>query len=288
MTESLESWRHSGAWFSYRGHAVFVRRAGDPAAPALLLIHGFPTASWDYAPVWDGLAARWRVLTLDMLGFGFSAKPRRYAYRIADQADLVQAFLQAEGIGTYHVLAHDYGDTVAQELLARNSADQHLASVCLLNGGIFPETHRPLPIQRLLSSPVGPLVARLSTRSTFAVSMRRIFSRGRPPTADELDSLWSLVTGGDGRAVLAAVSRYRLERRPQRPRWVGALQTARVPLRLINGTDDPIAGSAMAARYRELVPAPDIVELEGVGHYPQIEAPERVLRAYCEFRAGIS
>ena len=224
MVDSLEHWRRGGAVFNWRGHDIFVRRAGAPTAPVLLLIHGFPTASWDYAPVWEALAAHWRVLTLDMLGFGFSAKPRHRSYPLADQADLFEAFLRAESVTDYHVMAHDYGDTVAQELLARDSAAPKLRSVCLLNGGIFPEAHRPLLIQRLLSSFAGPMVARLSTRTTFAVSMRRIFASQRPPTAGELDSLWALVTHNKGRAVMAAVSRYRLERRPMRPRWVGALQ----------------------------------------------------------------
>lgn len=285
MVDSLELWRRGGAVFNWRGHDLFVRRAGATAAPVLLLIHGFPTASFDYAPIWDSLAARYRLLTLDMLGFGFSAKPRRDSYPLADQADLFEAFLRAESVTDYHVIAHDYGDTVAQELLARDSAVPKLRSVCLLNGGIFPEAHRPLLIQRLLSSFAGPLVARLSTRTTFAVSMRRIFARQRQPTAEELAGLWALVTHGNGRAVMATVSRYRLERRPMRPRWVGALQTTAIPLRLIVGTEDPIAGTAMAERYRQLVPRPDVVELPGVGHYPQIEAPDQVLRAYEDFRA---
>jgi len=285
MPDSLERWRRSGTTFAWQENDIFVRRAGDPTAPVLLLIHGFPTASWDYAALWAALAARWRVLTLDMLGFGFSAKPRNHTYRLATQADLVEAFLRAESVGDYHVLAHDYGDTVAQELLARNSAAPRLRSVCFLNGGLFPEAHRPLLIQRLLSSAVGPLVARLSTRATFAVSMRRIFARRRPPTHEELDGLWRLVTHNEGRRVLATISRYRLERRSQRARWVGALQTGAVPLRLVAGTEDPIAGAAMAERYRQLVPQADVIELPGVGHYPQMEAPEQVLRAYDDFRA---
>ena len=274
----------------HRGYPIFVRTDGDPAAAPLLLIHGFPTASWDWAPVWAALAQRYRVLALDMLGFGFSAKPVGFAYRISDQADLLIAFLQAEGVAGYHVLAHDYGDTVAQELLARAAeADTvpRLQGICLLNGGLFPEAHHPLLIQRLLASPLGPLVARLSTRTSSAASMRRIFSRQRPPTAEELDGFWELISRGDGRAALPALSLYRREREQRRARWVGALQTARLPVRFIVGTDDPIAGSDMAQRYRELVPEADIVELDGVGHYPQIEAPERVLQGYLEFRAGL-
>jgi len=289
MAEPLDAWRRGGEYFRHAGRDIFVRRGGDPAAPVLLLIHGFPTASWDYAPVWDQLAARWRVLTLDLLGFGFSAKPRDHVYAIAGQADLCEAFLRAESVTSYHVLAHDYGDTVAQELVARGLAatatpGPRLKSACLLNGGIFPEAHRPLLIQRLLSSPAGPLAARLSTRGTFAASMGRIFGRERPPTGAELDAFWALVNHGDGRAVLAAVSRYRDERRAQRERWVGALRNARVPLRFIVGMADPIAGAAMSRRYREVVPRPDVVELAGVGHYPQVEAPERVLAAYSVFR----
>lgn len=286
-SDSLALWRREGASFPYQGNAIFVRSGGDTKSPVLLLIHGFPTASWDFAPLWAVLTARWRVLTLDMLGFGFSAKPRHHAYSIEDQANLIEAFLRSESVTNYHVLAHDYGDTVAQELLARNSDQPRLRSVCLLNGGIFPETHRPLLIQRLLSSPVGPLAARLSSRTTFAASMRRIFSSQRPPTPAELDGFWSLITQGNGRAVLAPVSRYRHERVRMRARWVGALQAAAVPLRFIVGTADPIAGAAMADRYRQLVPRPDIVELAAVGHYPQVEAPERVLAAYAEFRASV-
>lgn len=286
MADSLELWRRNGTSFAWRGHDIFVRRGGEPGAPVLLLIHGFPTASWDFAPLWDGLVARWRVLALDMLGFGLSDKPRGHPYSIAGQADLVQAFLGAEGVAKYHVLAHDYGDTVAQELLARDVAAPALRSVCLLNGGIFPEAHRPLLIQRLLSSPVGPLVARLSTRNTFGAGMRRIFGKNRQPTQAELDSWWALVTHADGRAVLAGLSRYRQERRRLRARWVGALQSTHIPLRLIVGTADPVAGDSVAARFRQLVPQADVVELGGVGHYPQIEAPERVLAAYKDFRAG--
>jgi pimeloyl-ACP methyl ester carboxylesterase len=273
--------------FRHDGHDVFVRRGGDLAAPALLLVHGFPTASWDYAAVWPALAARWRLVTLDLLGFGWSAKPRDHPYSIDSQADLVEALLRHDGITRYHVLAHDYGDTVVQELLARGTSSPRLVSACLLNGGIIPEAHHPLPIQRLLSSPVGGLAARLSSRRLFEASMRRIFAPGRPPSREELAGFWTLLDAGDGRAVLAAVSRYRHERRARRDRWVGALAAARVPLRLVIGTADPIAGTETARCFRALVADADVVELTGVGHYPQIEAPGVVVDAYREFRGRL-
>jgi len=69
-----------------------------------------------------------------------------------------------------------------------------------------------------------------------------------------------------------------------RERWVGALQREGVPLRFINGTVDPLSGARMVERYRQLVPNPDTVQLQGIGHYPHTEAPVQVLRHYLAFR----
>lgn len=278
-----EAWRAAGDYFEWRGHRIF-HVVGGPAdvggagsdAP-LLLIHGFPTASWDWAPLWSSLCRHRRVLALDMLGFGFSAKPRDVEYSIGAQADLIEALLarHSYGAGRYRILAHDYGDTVAQELMARHGS--RIEAVCLLNGGLFPEAHRALLTQKLLASPLGPLLARLTSFRTFAASLRRICMR--PLEERELRAMWSLVIESGGAAVLPRLIGYIAERRQCRERWVGALVKAPMPVRLIVGMGDPISGAHMAARYRELVPRPDVVELPGVGHYPQIEAPEIVLAA---------
>jgi pimeloyl-ACP methyl ester carboxylesterase len=274
---SPDAWRRAGATFTWRGHEIFYRVEG--AGEPLLLIHGFPTASWDYAPIWPALVARHRVLTLDMIGFGFSAKPRGFAYSIMAQADLLEALLAREQVGAYRLLAHDYGDTVAQELLARGAP---ITSAALLNGGLFPETHRPLITQRLLASPVGGLIARVSSYRTFAASMRRIWGE-TPPVEVELRAMWQLVEHDHGKRVMAALIGYMAERRAHRERWVGALTRGTPPIRLINGLRDPISGAHMVARYRELVPHPDVVELPTVGHYPQVEAPDAVLAALSGF-----
>ena len=92
--------------------------------------------------------------------------------------------------------------------------------------------------------------------------------------------MWTLVIERDGLAVLPQLIGYMKERREHRERWVGALVHAGVPVRLIDGLADPISGAHMVARYRQLVPRPDVIELAGVGHYPQLEAPEAVLDGF--------
>jgi pimeloyl-ACP methyl ester carboxylesterase len=275
-----DEWRATGRTFRFCGHEVFVRVGGQ--GPALLLIHGFPTASWDWCKLWPGLARQFTLVAPDLLGFGFSAKPAGHDYRIAEQAELCLAALAQAGIRETFVLAHDYGDTVAQELLARAGDAQcpvRIRSVVLLNGGLFPETHRPLVAQRLLRSPLGPLVARLMSRDGIGRTMRRIFGSGTPPDDLEVDAFWSLLARNHGWRAMPRLIRYIDERRAQRERWVGALQRTVVPLLLVNGTADPISGGHMVARFRELVPAAPVVELPGIGHYPQLEAPAAVLAA---------
>jgi pimeloyl-ACP methyl ester carboxylesterase len=271
-----DEWRAQGSTFEWQGQRVFYRAEG--AGEVVLAVHGFPTASWDWWAIWPHLTRHYRVLALDMIGFGFSAKPFGFPYSIFPQADVCEALLARENVTRYRLLAHDYGDTVAQELLARQSgARAKIVAACLLNGGVFPELHRPLLTQKLLASPLGSLVARLSSFKTFAQSMRRIW--GGPVDDTELRAMWQLVTHDDGLAVMPKLIGYIEERRRYRARWVGALIEARMPLRFINGLADPISGAHMAARYRELVPNPDVALLRGIGHYPQLEAPDAVADA---------
>jgi pimeloyl-ACP methyl ester carboxylesterase len=291
MSTTLAAWRAAGAFFDHASHRIFWREAGAPEAPVLLLIHGFPTASWDWDAVWPDLAQRYRVLTLDMIGFGFSHKPVEYNYSILDQADICETLLQMCGIGSYHVLAHDYGDTVAQELLARGLEPAHrpkLESVCFLNGGLFPETHHPVLIQKLLLSPLGPLIARLTNKQALARNMCRIFGPRTQPDTMLINAFWELMTLRDGLKVFPKLIGYMRERRLRRERWVGALDKTTVPLKLIDGMHDPISGAHMVQRYRELIGHPDITELPGIGHYPQIEAPREVFAAYLGFRDRLS
>ena len=288
---NLEAWHAEGRSFRHRGHDIFYREQGS--GDVLLLIHGFPTASWDWRPIWATLAARYRLIAPDMIGFGFSAKPRDYPYSILDQADLCEGLLESLDVGNAHVLAHDYGDTVAQELLARHNEREtrgqsglKLRSICFLNGGLFPETHRPRLVQKLLISPLGPLLVRFMGKRSFARSLSAIFGPKTQPSPEALRDFWQLVSADDGLRVFPRLIRYMSERRQYRERWVGALQQARIPLRVIDGPEDPVSGRHMVERYRELVPDPDTHLLEGIGHYPQVEDPQGVLDAYLPFVSG--
>ncbi len=286
ISKALKNWYETGKTTCFKGHRVFYQDSGV-GDNVLLLIHGFPTAGWDWHHVWENLKGQYRLVSIDMLGFGFSDKPRSYSFSIHAQADLIEFVLAELGLNKVHVLAHDYGDTVAQELAARylqqSEGSLKIETMTLLNGGLFPEQHRARLIQKLLVSPLGPLLSSLATRRTFESNLNAVFGSETKLNSAEMADLWHLFSFHRGHRKSHIMLHYIADRVAHRARWVGALQSLDVPLLLINGTADPVSGGHMADHYESLIPDPNVIRLEGIGHYPQLEAPTDVIEHVSSF-----
>lgn len=286
--KSVASWKQQAKELSAGGRrlAYWTANEQDETKPWLLLIHGYPTSSWDWTFIWNKLAAHFRLAAVDMLGFGLSEKPKNVGYSIFAQADFQEALLEHLAVSEAHILAHDYGDTVAQELLARHNEGTlsfSIRSVVFLNGGLFPEQHRARPIQKFGLTPFGFLIGHLMSRARFKQAFDEIFGPGTKASDKEIDAHWALVSAGGGRRVLHKLLAYIPERRANRERWVGAVQKASVPMRLIVGGADPVSGAHLYHHYRDLVPNADAVLFDEIGHYPQTEAPDEVIKSFLEF-----
>lgn len=282
---NLDKWRETGKYFDFNGLKVFYRMS-ETGGEILLCLHGFPTSSHDYHKIWDQLAGKFNVLAFDMPGYGFSSKPTDFGYTTFDQVDVLQALLEHLRVKEIHILAHDYGNTITQELLARaekNRLNFAIKSICLLNGALFPETHRPILAQKILISPLGFLFGRLIGDMRFKKSLAGIFGKETRPTDAELDEFLQVFKFNDGRRIAHKLIRYMTERQKYRARWVGALEKTRVPLRFINGLADPVSGAHLVKRFREIMPHEDIIELVDIGHFPHFERPDETLRYFFEF-----
>ncbi len=276
-------YKKSANYSSVNGHQIAHWSAGK--GEAILLIHGFPSAAWDWHFMWPKLKASYRLFTLDLLGYGLSDKPFPHQYSLLEQADIIESLLEKECIQQCHIIAHDYGNSVAQELLRRqykNKLSFGIKSLCFLNGGLFSEAHRPLLTQKLLKGPLGGIVSKLMTKRKLNKSFTKIFGPDTPPKAEEIDILWQLMNENNGKRVLHDLLSYIDERKRHRDAWVEAMQNVSIPLRFINGVHDPISGQHMLGRYKELIPNADAHALN-LGHYPQIEGPEQVLELYQAF-----
>ncbi len=285
MSSLVDAWRDRGSERILHGHRVFtvdVAAVGPTTAPPLLVLHGFPTSSFDFHRVVDGLAAGRRVVLFDYLGFGLSAKPDR-PYRLVDQADLAVALAAELGIDRLGLLTHDIGDTVGGELLARQlegSWDTEVTDRVVTNGTVFMDLVHLSDGQKLLEAlPDERLAPGVLDRDGVLAGLSATFSPSSDVGADELDAQWALISAEDGERLLPRLARYIEERRRLEARFTPPIVDHPSPLVVVWGIDDPIAVPAMADRLAAARPDARVVRLDGVGHYPMVEAPERFLEA---------
>jgi pimeloyl-ACP methyl ester carboxylesterase len=283
---NLDDWRAGGDYFDYKGFPIFYRK-GESAGETLLALHGFPTSSHDYHKIWDELNEKFSVVAFDMIGYGFSAKPYDFDYTTFNQVDVLQALIEHLRVEKLHILAHDYGNTITQELLARDEEKRlnfEIKTICFLNGALFPETHRPILAQKILISPLGFLFGRLISDAKFKKGLASVFGKNTQPSEEELNEFLRVFKYNDGRRIAHKLIRYMSERKTNRERWVAPLQTMKQPFRFIDGLADKVSGKHLVERFREVVPhQKDIIELEEIGHYPHFETPEIVLEKFFEF-----
>jgi pimeloyl-ACP methyl ester carboxylesterase len=256
-------------------------RSAPGDGPTVLLLHGYPSSSYDYRMAVPHLAGRaW--LTLDFLGFGLSDKPRPHRYSLLEQADIVQTAVTQTTSGPVVIIAHDMGTSVTTELIARDLDGRlpfELQRVVLTNGSVILARASLRPIQKVLRGPLGPAVARMANRRTFARGFGRLFSANHPLLTEEADAQWALMAHNDGHRIAHLLISYLDERVRYAARWHGAVRDWPKPLSFLWALDDPVATTNVLDGLRELRPAADVVELPGVGHYPQVEVPDVFTRS---------
>src|SRR5262245_42749831 len=159
----MTTWAARGRRHRIFGREVFTVTEGVGDGLPILVLHGFPSSSRDFLPALPVLAARRRVIVHDHLGFGYSDKPVDYSYSLLEQAEVALELWRSLGVTRGHLLAHDYGTSVATEILARKDrglASLDVASVTFCNGSVYQELASITPSQRLLKSRVaGPIFA---------------------------------------------------------------------------------------------------------------------------------
>jgi pimeloyl-ACP methyl ester carboxylesterase len=281
LPASVRQWQEGGRLLSTSAGSVFVR-SQPGGGPAVLLLHGFPSSSYDFRGVVDRLGDRaW--LTLDFLGFGLSDKPKKpHRYSLLEQADIVQQVVADVAPGPVVLLAHDMGTSVATELLARDVSGTlpfEIQRAVLTNGSVIIDRASLRPSQKILRGPFGSILARLTNERGFLRGFAKLFSAAHPLSDEEAQAQWALLARDGGHRIMNLLCAYLNERVRFAPRWHGAVRDWDKPLGFLWATGDPVATTDVLAGLRELRPAAEVIELPGIGHYPQIEVPD-------EFTAG--
>ena len=254
---------------------------GPARGEACLLLHGFPTCSYDWHHTVAALRnAGWRVVCLDFPGFGSSAKPDR-RYGIGLYADAAEAVARAAGLDEVALLTHDLGDSVGGELCARDLEGRlgfGVSRRVLTNGSIYMDLVQLTPGQQMLldlpDARLDPAALGLEMADAFRSGVAATCAPDHRPGDVELAAAWLLAAAEDGHTLLTRTIRYIEDRRTDEHRYTGAIEAHPSPLGVIWGDVDPVARYPMARRLCDRRPDARLVTLTGIGHYPMLEAPE--------------
>lgn len=279
-------WEEKGKYIDIDGHSIFYLDVNPNSKHVVCILHGYPTSSFDYHKVLP-LLKSYRVIIHDHLGFGFSDKPSSSQYLLSDQATLAYMLWEHLGVLNFHLVAHDYGTSVATELIARNNKGElnvNIQSLTLCNGSMLIDMAKLRFIQKLLKHPLtGNVVARFASQRTFTRNMRNTWYNPDLFDIDEAKEMWKMCLNNEGRKTLSTVTRYINQRFTYYNRWIGALKKTNLPTLILWAENDPVAVIEMAAVLNSYITNSEVRTLKETGHFSMLERPNEWSAALLKF-----
>jgi haloalkane dehalogenase len=260
------------------GLPVF-KSAGDPADPAVLLVHGYPASSYMWVPALQALAARGLyAVAPDLPGFGDSEPdpPGTWARHV----EALEALRQAEGLERVALVGHDWGGLIG----LRWACDHPDAvwAVVASDTGFFPDGRWHGMANTLRTEGEGEQLVENVNRELLAMALRQV-SPALPE--DALDEYWKAFGDADRRR--AHLDLYRSGDFAELEAYDGCLGRLGVPTLIVWGAKDEFAPVGGAHRFHKQVPDARLVVLDDAGHYVMEDAPERVGEELREFLATV-
>lgn len=277
--QSLD-WRNKGSLITVFGHKIFVIDEGN-TQNNFVILHGYPTSSYDYYKVLPELSKHYRVIIHDHLGFGFSDKPENYSYSLIEQADVALQVWKQLNLTDVTLFAHDYGTSVATEIIKRYNTKQinlNIKQIILSNGSIHIEYSKLRTIQKLLKNKItGKWIAKFTSFSIFKKNMRNIYHNKTKVSNEELKEMWFQLEFNNGRNVIHKLTNYINERYYFWHRWVSALKETEIPTKIIWAKNDPIAIPKIAEMLHQEIPDNELFWIDNCGHFLMLEKPNEWL-----------
>jgi pimeloyl-ACP methyl ester carboxylesterase len=265
------------------GHRVGYQMAGS--GPPLVLLHGITSTSDAWREVMPRLAERYTVIAPDMLGHGRSAKPSG-DYSLGAYAAGVRDLLAVLGFERGTLVGHSFGGGIAMQFAYL--FPEFVERMALISsGGLGREVHPLLRAAVLPGSEwVLPMLARewsLRAGGAVAAVAGRLGLEAGPDLAEFARGYASLAEEGASEAFIHTM-RSCIDPDGQRVSALDRLYLAdQMPTLFIWGADDPVIPVEHGRNAHRVVPNSRYVEIEGSGHWPMLDAPERIVRELTTF-----
>jgi pimeloyl-ACP methyl ester carboxylesterase len=262
------------------GVRVHYQQAGENNAPVLILIHGFASSNLVWSKVLLELAgAGFRVIAPDLLGYGYSAKPRELDYTIASQASMVVKLLQQLGINRAVVVGSSYGGAVAATIAL---AHPELVEKLVLVGAVTNNKPTRYLLMRLFGSPIigdilSPLV--VGSRRLLRLRMKRVYDRHSWPLDERRVQARHLPlrTAGTHRAIIRTVRRWDADRVSRDAHLISQ------PTLLLWGDNDREVPLTDGYKLQAEISRARLIVFRDCGHLPHEEYPQAFTKLVSEF-----
>jgi len=262
-------------YLDLHGDRIAYRDAGD--GPTLLLIHGMAGSSATWQAIIPRLSKKFRVIAPDLLGHGMSAKPRG-DYSLGAFAVFLRDLLDELGVDRATVVGQSLGGGIAMQF-AHQHRDYCERLALIGSGGLGPDLS---PLLRMLSAPgaefVLPVVAPQPVLNLGNKLGSWLTSAGiQSPRAGQMWHAYSSLSDAQTRRAFLRTLRSVVDYRGQAVSALNKLHVAEgLPALLIWGDHDRIIPVAHAYAAHDAVPGSRLEVLEGIGHFPHVEAPMAV------------
>ncbi|MGD0171908.1 MAG: alpha/beta hydrolase [Halobacteriota archaeon] len=286
-------WLNSGRFFrwtsalaenkSFGELNIFSIQRGDATKPPIVMIHGYPTSSFDFMELFDLLSMDYFVCALDTPGYGFSDKRRNgYTYSLEDDARLVNYYIaEVLNVKKLTLVTHDKGNSVGLALLNLYKKQDRYAigHLILTNGNIYLPLANLTRFQKiLLNRLTGPVATKFVTGKTLANGLNRT-THAIKESPEKVRSNAFILDYQNGGHIQHDIIQYLNQRKQYEVHWLENLRDSDVPTTLVWGEDDRIASTKVSdyvwANYLKVRSAQsNYWIIPTANHYVQNDRPE--------------
>ena len=268
-------------FLSVDGLRVHYQEFGDAGSPPIILIHGYTASVFAWHTAAPMLAnAGFRVIAIDLIGFGYSAKPRWFDYSITSQAAIIAKVMARLGVGRAVVAGSSYGGAVALTLaLDHGEVVEKLVlldAVC--NDEALQHPLLRLAAYRLVGEAITPVL--LGSTAVMRRRMRNTLARANHSliTKDRVANILRPLSATDAHhSVLTTARRWSASRLERDARFI------RVPTLIIWGEEDTVIGIHNGYKLHAAIPNSRFFVLRNCGHVPAEEKSDEVVELISRF-----
>ena len=253
---------------------IFVEELGQ--GPVILLLHGLGASTYYWRQVAPRLAPHYRVMAIDLRGFGRSDKPFDQIYGVADHAAVVRAFIKSQNLQRITLVGHSYGGMVALRLAVDRQLEPHrIARLIAMATPAFPQTYSSGV--RFLNKPLIPYLTLLAVPSELIASIALMTEKfGFERFSDRDISIYADPLSSPG-GPHALISTARQIVPPDLDRIIARYQTITKPTLALWCREDQVVPLATGERLARTIPRARLAVLEGCDHMPAEQAPAAVV-----------